>query len=454
MKKLVSILLVCVMLASVLVSGAAAQSAKEVVMPANVDGQNLHKQVSFEIGLKQLKINKIDDSDWPSLPRCSRISASGHPALPIKSIVVKLPRNTEVIGVSSTETTSIAVPGKYRIAPALQPRPISEPREGKLSEILRKIYESKVPYPEKLFDVYTSKGRDYNYVIIYAYPLQWTPAKGKLTLTTKATFDVEYETGSSATGEVQPLSGSPVEIIITAPAYQTEAETLAEWRTSNGIGTTVYNTAWIYSNYGGVDEPQRIRNFIRDMFDTHDIKYVLLLGDAEDVPPCYAWIPDGYYDDSSPDGTLVPTDYYYECLDGTWDPNGDGKYADLDNDWTWDEEEVTKYIDFIPEVSAGRLSVNAETVSQVVNKIIQYEQNRDPTWFEKMVLVGTDTFGNAEGEILKDYIEENILQTNFTYTKLYETQGTLSPNAISENINSGSGALNFAGHGNYTTPHV
>ncbi len=373
MKKLLVVLLICVLLTSVLVSEAAAQSVEEVVTPAKVGGQIMHKHVSVETELKQLKISKSDDFDWIDLPNCSHISELGNPALPITSIVVKLPRNTNVIGVNTTGTTSIAVPGEYRIAPALQPHLISgHSQEGKFSEPLSEIYESKVLYPGKLFDVYNSKGRDSNYVIIYFYPVRYVPAEGRLTLITEATFDVEYTTIEAKS--IRPLQNTIDELIITAPAYYEEAKRLANWRKLTGIETAVFNTTWIYENCEGVDNQQAIRNFIQYMFDSQSIKYVLLFGDADDVPPRYAYIPDGH------EAALVPTDYYYECLDGTWDTNGDGIYADLANDLG---------VDFIPEVSAGRLSVNADTVDQVVTKIIQYEQNVDPAWFEKMVLVGT-----------------------------------------------------------------
>ena len=458
MKKKAKGILMAMVMTSVMV--ALAGGAEGVKSDATVE-EKLHKQISVQIVPEQLKIEKIDDFDWISLPTRSHISKQGEPALPIKSIVVKLPRNTQVISINAIETASSIIPGNYKVSPALEPKVISDKNTGtsSLSKPHPGIYGSSNPYPSNLFDVYNSKGRDYNYVIIYFYPVQYVPAKGRLTLTTEATFDIEYttETGSSAASEIQPLVNLE-EIIITAPAYQTEANELAEWRTLTGIETAVFNTTWIYNNYEGVDKPQEIRNFINDTFTANStLKYVLLFGDVNvtdpevadnySVPTRLAWIPDGYDDaGSGVDGTLVPTDYYYECLDGTWDTNGDEKYADLAND-NFD------IIDFIPDVSVGRLSVNDEAnANQVVNKIIQYEQNIDQDWFEKMILVGTDTFRNyrgPEGEVLKEY-SQDIVEDNFTdFIKLYETQYTLSSSAISENINSGSGAVNFAGHGGY-----
>jgi len=415
-----------------------------VAQPSVGEKERLHKQFSVQIEPGQVATRKIEGFDWVTLPESSHISIEGHPALPMKPIVVKLPRNTEVIEISILKMTSSIIPGKYMIAPALKPRVISDETETSLlSEPLPEIYNSSIPYPSKPFDFYSSKGREYNYVMIYLHPVKFVPSRSELTLVTEATFDVEYTMEAEKTQSLDDPSLD--EVIITAPAYETEANTLATWRNVTQIKTVVFTTDWIYPTYEGIDEPEKIRNFIRDMFNKTGIKYVLLFGDVDDVPTRYAWIPDGYYDGAYPDGSEVPTDYYYECLDGTWDPNGDGIYADLKKD------DYTQ-IDFIPDVSVGRLSVDNATASHVVNKIIQYEKNIDPTWSKKMILVGADIsaeYPGADGEILNDYITE-VVQYNFTeFIKLYETQETLSASAISDNINSGSGAVNFAGHGHY-----
>ena len=445
--------LVCVLKISafVLMTLLLVSFATRVTQPFVCGEGSLHKQVSVRIELEQVKIRKIGGFDWVTLPGCSCISVQGHPALPIKSVVVKLPRNSEVTNIRAVETASSGVPGRYRVAPALKPGVVSDgtetgivdggvkPEASLLSLPLQRIYDSSTPYPSKLFDFYASKGREYNYVMIYFYPVKFVPLESELTLVNEATFDVEYTMEAEGT---RALDDSLLDqVIITASAYETEANTLAMWRNATQVRTSVFTTDWIYSNYSGVDEAKKIRNFIGDMFNNTGIRYVVLFGDVDDVPTRFAYVPDG--DEDPPDGTLVPTDYYYECLDGTWDPNGDGLYANLVNDTE---------VDFIPEVSVGRLSVNGTTASQVVNKIIQYEKNFDPAWFRKMILVGTNPFPapGPEGEILKDYVQE-VIVSNFTiFTKLYETHETLSPAAISGSVNLGSGAVNFAGHGNYS----
>jgi hypothetical protein len=59
-----------------------------------------------------------------------------------------------------------------------------------------------------------------------------------------------------------------------------------------------------------------------------------------------------------------PTDAYYRCLDGEWDVDGDGLYAE----WEDDAAEMTVHL------TVGRIPADtAQEVTQVVNKIIAFE---------------------------------------------------------------------------------
>ena len=165
---------------------------------------------------------------------------------------------------------------------------------------------------------------------------------------------------------------------------------------------------------------------------------MLIFGDADQVPVRYAWIPDGYDDTGDSDGSVVETDLYYADLDYSWDDNGDGKWGDLGNDT----------VDGVPDLYVGRLPASTiDEASKLINKIQNY--NPINKWFMKYLLLGTDTFGGHEGEILKDYIQSNLLWANFSYTKLYESASSLIVENAMKEIDRGYGFINFAGHGNY-----
>jgi len=226
-------------------------------------------------------------------------------------------------------------------------------------------------------------------------------------------------------------------IIITSTDLETAAVNLGQWKNSCGIPSIVLNTTWIYSHYGGVDEPEKIRNCIKDYYENFRIKYVTIFGDADKVPTRYAYVPDDIENS-------VATDLYYGDLNGTWNDNHDGLYADQRFD----------YVDGIPEVCVGRIPVSlVENAQPIVDKIVRYQQEFDPSqdWTRRVVLAaGTgnngveDTHGNGS-EVLNDYIGN--IAWNKDIVKLYEKAGNLSTTAMAQEINRGALFVDFAGHG-------
>ena len=97
--------------------------------------------------------------------------------------------------------------------------------------------------------------------------------------------------------------------------------------------------------------------------------------------------------------------YYADIYDGeanfsSWDSNNDGIFANWQI-FTGDKD----VLDLCPDLYVGRLPCrNIKEVKIMVNKIINYESSVcDPSWFNKMVLVGGDTFETSdsifEGEV-------------------------------------------------------
>jgi hypothetical protein len=53
-------------------------------------------------------------------------------------------------------------------------------------------------------------------------------------------------------------------IIITSDSRMDWFADYAAWRESKGISTGIYSTEYIYANYTGVDNAEKVRNFIND----------------------------------------------------------------------------------------------------------------------------------------------------------------------------------------------
>jgi parallel beta-helix repeat protein len=237
----------------------------------------------------------------------------------------------------------------------------------------------------------------------------------------------------------QPVTSRLCNLVITSSDLEVAASRLAQWKNSSGMPSRVLNVEWINSTYSGVDEPEKIRNCIKDYYDNSQIEYVTIFGDADKVPTRYAYIPD-----ENDDTNFTATDLYYADLNGTWDDNHDGLFADQRYD----------FVDGIPDVCIGRIPVSfVENSQPIVDKIIRYQQQFDPSqnWTRRVVLAagtGNNGIENTHGTgftVLNEFIAN--VTNDKEIVKLYEEAGNLSTNSMSREIDRGALFVNFAGHG-------
>jgi len=99
------------------------------------------------------------------------------------------------------------------------------------------------------------------------------------------------------------------------------------------------------------------------MYQNHGTLYVLMGGDIAAVPYRGFYIYAGGYTDYD-----MLADMYFRCLDGTFNDDGDSRWA-----------EPNDGVDWYPEVAVGRASCQTVTEAQAfVNKVIVYEQAEKP----------------------------------------------------------------------------
>lgn len=391
-----------------------------------------HISVAFPIP----QIAKIEGYDWFSIENCTYLSTPGQPMLPVESITVKLPERSEVTNVM-VEVKETWLQGNFSVLPVPSPSIVGADTSVNYSENPN-IYNNTSLFPTEWYAYRHSHGMDaengnrVEYVVLNLFPLRFLPAKNKVSRAEHVSITIHY-----VTTEILAPTIKLKNIIITSPTLEPYATELARWKNSTGISSKVLNTTWVYRHYGGLDRQEQIRTCIKDFVATYGITYVTIFGDVDQVPVRYVYVPDGH-------DTYTPTDLYYADLDGTWDDNNDGLYADQ----RYDD------VDGIPDVYVGRLPTSTTTYAKIiVDKIRGYQRQFDPSqnWTRRIILAAgtghngmTDTLGNAT-EVLKDYIAN--VASDKDIVKLYECYGNLSTGRMATQINDGALFVNFAGHG-------
>jgi|GEM_PF-262943 len=159
----------------------------------------------------------------------------------------------------------------------------------------------------------------------------------------------------------------PNYIIITNEAFKPIFEQLADYKTKRGFPTLVVTTEQIYPAYPGVDNAEKIRNYLKAARNHWgNGLFVLLGGDTAIVPERI-----GSYAFESTDGPS-PTDLYYcDVYNGNpnynWNQNGNARFGEVSGDGLETGLSGDNYI--------GRAPVDTEQEAQnFVTKIINYEK--------------------------------------------------------------------------------
>ena len=378
----------------------------------------------------------------PVIPGASYITIPRKPLIPINVTVVKLPYHARVVNVTiKTEEEVLRI--NSWISPT--PCPIII---GKTTTVPFKVdlsfYSRDFWYDisNKLPKYYIARGLDPNtlsrktFLLIPIPIITYNPARNLVRYIKRVEINVIYSVAKSiATQDATPKIDL---LIITSEKLKTVAIKLAKIKNSSDILTRVKTVEDISTTFDGRDIQEKIRNCIKYFVNNHNITYVLLFGDADQVPARLVYIPDGAYDlNPEIDGVLVESDLYYADLDYTWNENNDSKWGYLPYD----------KVDGIPDVIVGRIPVSTlEEAENVLNKIINYKPIG--FWTKEVTLMGSDISYSyyPEGEFLMNYLAENVL-TNFSITKLYETYGNATRLSTYHEFMSGRWYIDFGSHG-------
>jgi len=204
-----------------------------------------------------------------------------------------------------------------------------------------------------------------------------------------------------------PLYENGSLLIIAYDSYASYMIPLVEWKNQKGLSTRLVTLADTGPSY------TQIYNYILAEYESSDLAYVLLVGDAQHVPK--------YGSDSDPG---------YSLLAGS---------------------------DSYPEIFVGRFSAESpEHVQTQVMRTIVYERDTtagsDSQWLQAGTGIasnqGPGHYGEYDNEHM-DFIREDLLGYGFTEVdRIYDPSASAA--MVTSAINAGRGIVNYCGHGSTT----
>ncbi|MCK5147398.1 T9SS type A sorting domain-containing protein [bacterium] len=401
----------------------------------------------------------------------------GHPLLPYKAITLCLPPGQVLDRIEVISGPQKTLAGTHILSPAQDFRPASMPADGQ--RIMSKaIYQSHTPFPAQAHTVATLHYlHGATFVLATVTPVSYIPAKGKVlyneTLTVRLhtkpattytqAFISQLPASPTAYGRIEKLAQNPEVVaqyarasydaddypllIITNNDFEASFVDVVDFYKTRGIKATLITLSNIYAQTSGQDEPDQIRNFIKNEVTQHAVEYVLLGGDAEVVPfrSFYANALSG----GSLSETLAPADLYFSALDGTWNYDGDSKWGEPGED------------DLLPEVAVARWPISTQLdFDNIYHKITQYQDNPVTGELKRVLLAGEKMWSNPltwSKEFMDLLIGEHAdngyttkgIPADHDIQKLYEYNVDWDAALLIDKINQGGTAVYHSGHSNY-----
>jgi hypothetical protein len=390
------------------------------------------------------------------------LSDLGKPMLPIQLLQLALPSGMQAQKITIMATTSEELPNTYLVFPAQHPLKMSQTEDDLVfTEPDAYVYTSTAPYPNQIVSLdHESDIAGQAIATVAIAPMQYIPAERKIILYTSITFAVEGSdayvygdylpqmvsetTQAEMTSWVQSFVANPLDVtlektpidhmqpaalppggpyahvIITNDANAPYWAPLVSWHTKEGYRDTVVTTSYIYTNYAGSDNQEKIRNFVIDAYTNWGTLYFLIGGEHSSVPFEYRT----YEDENIP---------------------GDEYYADFDDDWDY-------------EVFVGRVTAEGSTqINTFIDKVFTYEKNPPLTNYPlDVTLLGMDLTLASEapyytltaGEELKEMVDSSYIPSRFVVTPVYDSEPTNHKTEFINALNDGQNLVNHNDHSN------
>jgi len=337
---------------------------------------------TIKVSKGDIQFDKVKGYDIVHLPNAFFSGPDGAPMLPDKTLQYIIPIDKDVSKINIVSFKETVLEGTYLIYPK-QPDQILGAEKENFVEPKSEFYGRNEFYPGKLIDHIQTGFMAGNRICSFSfYPIRYNPVNKKISQVTEITFKFVFKDDSKECVSSQNLSkyayktlieniqsivenphevipktslkektdkkvsnkrsaiATPTpgilnieQVIITNQAFSSGFQEIADWKTKKGIPAKIVTTEWIDQNYNGVDLQEKIRKFITYAFHNWGTIWFLMGGDVEVVPVRFAWI--SHFNDDQlieciPQGEFIPTDWYYSCLEGNWNADGDMTFGEAD----------------------------------------------------------------------------------------------------------------------------
>ncbi len=424
-------------------------------------------------------------------------SEVGEPKLPTIPVQFIIPEGETLEKVKVTRKGKVVVPGSHVIEHGEEATPLSSIWSNvRKATPKAEIYNSDAIFPatgHQVISIQEKRGVRVGFVQVN--PVEYQPKSGVITyytdisvevVTTKeaplnsgrklrvapvnaATMNVEnpedLSSYSTATplSQIQPLgplvdaSESFQYVIVTSEEIR-DANTdvtlrdLVAHKEANGTSATIVAIEDVLEGYTGVDDAEKLRNFITDAYNGWETDYVLLGGDINIIPMRQIPLTYSIYSED------IPTDVYFQCLNGSWNYDGDAIWGEKTDGVNGGD------IDFMAEVLIGRASAeNPEEMSNFVYKTLAHANlDLNDPFRKKTLMVGEDMgwtgiakYANYYMDEIKDGSTNHGYTTagfaadpEFTVETLYDFDAVWNVSELVNKIDAGDYAIyNHLGHG-------
>ena len=436
-----------------------------MVLTAQVIEQTYHFDQPFK--------TRIEGYEQIQFEGCMQSALAGQPTLPWHSISLLLPEGQEAESIEVVLSDFKEIDGIHQLYPYQPSRPYSLPeRKAFLQD--EETYASRSIYPSCQHGALTTHFMNgFGFAFCAITPVQYIPAEGKVSYAQTAIVRIKTKAIERSDrrklwntplvrNKVTRLAQNPEAIntyhgkgrscndydilVITPSIWVSSFNDYKEFYANRGLRVEVTSTEEIYSSMTGIDNQEKIRNYIIQEYEDHGIIMVNLGGDVQFVP--YRGFYCSVQSSSVHTDNNIPADLYYCALDGNWNTNGNSMWGEIGED------------DLLPEIGIGRMCFsNQEQFNNISNKSFNYQSSPVLGEFRTVTMGGENLYDNplTNGsqylELLIGDRNDNGYHTigipeDYNFIRLYHEDGNWSGNNLMAAINNGTQYVHHDGHAN------